>query len=143
VADAKDMGVLREPKLGFPLSAVRVLRNTDKNSIMKAIQELRDEHVKDGSLILFYFSGHGVEYNVSYLLSLGMESNKEEDYGDEAVSVDEIMRLFRGFTSAVNVILLDCCRENDRNHTFKKTKGRLGHDNTEDFGDRPVANQKH
>jgi uncharacterized caspase-like protein len=140
VADAEDMGALCEQKLGFAHSAVKVLRNADKNSIMKAVQELRDEHAKDGSLIWFYYSGHAVEYNgVSYLLPLGMKSNDEEDYVHEAVSMDEIMRLFSGFTSAVNVILLDCCREDDRNHTFKNTKGRLGDDNTlssKGFGER-------
>ncbi len=52
-----------------------------------------------------------------------MESNKEEDYDTEVVSVDEIIRLFSGFTSTVSVILLDCCRENDLNNTFTKTKG--------------------
>jgi hypothetical protein len=52
-----------------------------------------------------------------------LESNKEEGYDTEAVSVDEIVWLFSGFTSVVNVILLDCCRENDLNNTFTKTKG--------------------
>jgi uncharacterized caspase-like protein len=137
VADAEDMGALCKQKLGFAQRAVKVLSNADKSSIMKAVQELRDEHAKDGSLIWFYYSGHAVEYNgVSYLLPLRMKSNEEEDYVRGAVPVDEIMRLFSGFTSAVNVILLDCCREDDRNHTFKYTKGRLGDDNTKGFGKR-------
>ncbi len=49
-----------EDKGTFCLSDVHVLRNTDKNSIMQSVQELRDEHV------------HGI----------GIESNKEEDYDD-------------------------------------------------------------
>jgi hypothetical protein len=53
VTDTEDMGT-------FCLSDVHVLRNTDKNSIMQSVQEHRDEHE------------HGI----------GIESNKEEDYGD-------------------------------------------------------------
>ena len=41
------------------------------------------------------------------------------DYAEEAVSVDAIMRALSAFTSAVNVMLLDCCRENELKTTFK------------------------
>ena len=40
---------------------------------------------------------------------------------------DVIMRMFGNFTSTVNLILLDCCRENELNGTFKKSKGSDGH----------------
>ena len=122
VADAEDMGACCEQLLGF--DTVIILKDANKLAIMQAVRKLRDEHIKPGSLVLFFFSGHGVEHEgVSYLLPLGMASNSEEDLPEEAVSVDSVMRAFSNFPAAVNVLLLDCCRENELNTTFKKSKG--------------------
>jgi uncharacterized caspase-like protein len=128
VADAEDMGACCEQLLGF--DTVIILKDANKLAIMQAVRMLRDEHIKPGSLVLFFFSGHGVEHEgVSYLLPLGMESNNKDDLPEEAVSLDVIMRMFGNFTSTVNLILLDCCRENELelNGTFKKSKGSDGH----------------
>jgi hypothetical protein len=119
VADAEDMGACCE-QLGFARDKIIVLKDANKLAIMQAVRTMRNEHIKDGSLVLFFFSGHGVEYGgVNYLLPLGMTSDNKEDLPEEGVSVDVIMRIFSTPTSAVNVFLLDCCREDDLNVTFK------------------------
>ena len=81
---------------------------------------------------MIFFRGHAVEHEgINYLLPVEMESMKEEDYKDQAVSVDEIMNMLSKFTATVNVMLLDCCRENDLNETFK---GGNGIDSAKGFG---------
>jgi hypothetical protein len=122
VADAHDMGTCCENQLGFDKTIV--LTDANKATIMRVVREMRDDHVKDGSLVLVFFSGHGVEHEgVSYLLPIGMESQNEEDLEEEAVSAHWIMKMFSNFTSTVNVLLLDCCRDDELNNTFTKSKG--------------------
>jgi len=127
VADAEDMGDCFERLLGFETTII--LKDANKSTIMQAVREMREEHIKDGSLVGFFFSGHGVEHEgVSYLLPLGMTSTNEDDLPEEAVSLDCIMRTFSKFTSTVNLLLLDCCRENELNSTFKNSKGSAAYD---------------
>ena len=122
VADAQDMGACCENQLGFDKTIV--LTDANRATIIRVVREMRDDHVKDGSLVLVFFSGHGVEHEgVSYLLPIGMESQNEEDLEEEAVSAHWIMKMFSNFTSTVNVLLLDCCRDDELNNTFTKSKG--------------------
>jgi uncharacterized caspase-like protein len=92
---------------------------------MRSVRELRDDHIKDGSLVVVFFSGHGVEHDgVNYLVPLGMPCGiKPQDYKEEAVSVDAIMENLSRFDAVVNIVLLDCCRQNELNTTFKAFKG--------------------
>jgi hypothetical protein len=61
---------------------------------------MRDDHVTDGSLVLGFFSRHGVEHEgISYLLPIGMESQNEQDLEEEAVSAHWIILLY-------NIIIL-------------------------------------
>ena len=55
-----------------------------------------------------------------------MKSQKEEDYWLEAVSVDMIMEMLSNFIAAVIILLLDSCRDNELNTTFKGSKGAQG-----------------
>jgi hypothetical protein len=82
-----------------------------------------DEQIKDSSLVLFLFGGHGVEYEVfSYLCPLGMgDKIRKDDYAEEAVSVES--RSSQGHLCCK----IDCCRYNELNNTFKNVKG-LGDD---------------
>jgi hypothetical protein len=133
VADAEDMRDCCEHQLGFHVA--RVLTNPKRRDILQALRELR-EAMEDGSLVSFFFSGHGVEHEgVNYLLPLGMESTRVEDHEDQAVYLDLIINKFRKGTAVdcniVNVMLLDCCRENADTKTFKSTNGG---DNASGFG---------
>jgi len=125
VNDAQDMHDCCQQKLRF--DTVTVLKNANKMAIVDAVRNLRDSHIEHGSLVFFFLSGHGVEYEgVNYVLPLEMRSTNEEDYATEAVSVDFILRELSSFTATVNVVLLDCCRENEYNNTFKSSKGARG-----------------
>ena len=103
VADAQDMGACCENQLGFDKTIV--LTDANRATIIRVVREMRDDHVKDGSLVLVFFSGHGVEHEgVSYLLPIGMESQNEKDLEEEAVSTHWIMKMFSNFTSTVTVL---------------------------------------
>ena len=98
VADAQDMGACCENQLGFDKTIV--LTDANRAEIMRVVRAMRDDHVKDGSLVLGFFSRHGVEHEgISYLLPIGMESQNEQDLEEEAVSAHWIILLY-------NIIIL-------------------------------------
>ena len=81
-----------------------------------------EEQIKNGSLVLFFFGGHGVEYEGFGRQGWGTTSGKMT------------MRRRRFLLNRAhhrdlwcNLILLDCCRCNELNDTFKNVKG-LGDD---------------
>eukprot|EP01050_Picozoa_sp_SAG11_P011368 SAG11_NODE_1200_length_5538_cov_8.582460_3_plen_295_part_00 len=66
VADAEDMGACSRA-MGF--DDVTVLRDKTKSQIYQQIRRLRGSVIQSGSIVLFYFSGHGAEHEgVTYLL---------------------------------------------------------------------------
>jgi uncharacterized caspase-like protein len=84
--------------LGFDIA--NVLTNPNRADILQALKEFR-EYIKDGSLVVFFFSGRGAEHEgVNYLLPLGMESTSAEDYEDHAVPLDSILKKLRKGTAA-------------------------------------------
>ena len=108
-----------------------LLKDANTATIMLAICALRDHQIKDSSLVLIFFSVHGVECEgTSYLLPISIKSHDEEDLAVEAVSFDDIMRAVRHFTAVVNLMLLDCFRENDVTFKNGTTKGRAACSNT-------------
>ena len=60
--------------MGF--DTVITLANTNKSSMEHGDQFFFKKHVKGGSLVVIFFSGHGTEFNGDfYLLPLEMRSN--------------------------------------------------------------------
>eukprot|EP00937_MAST-01D_sp_MAST-1D-sp2_P002440 g2440.t1 len=56
-----------------------------------------------------------------------MDTADPEDYDDDAVSLNRVMKeLNRGARNTINILLLDCCRENELDDTFKGTKSAAG-----------------
>ena len=122
VNDATDMGACAQ-RIGFEY--VQVLRDSTQKEIMREIRRLRDERIRPGSLVLLYFSGHGAEHEgVTYLLPRGMESFDPDDYENEAVSLNAVLKLLNSRAEGtLNLLFLDCCRANELDTTFKGTKG--------------------
>lgn len=111
VNDAKDMAKVLEG-LGF-----QVILKTDVGSDTM-IEALRDfgNRLSEGGVGLFYFSGHGIQYNnLNHLIPI--DANNFED--DELVikhgtlGVDDILSRMEGNNQkGVNIIILDACRNN-------------------------------
>jgi TRAP transporter TAXI family solute receptor len=62
---------------------------------------------------LFYFAGHGVQSRgVNYLLPLGVDIQDEADLDIEAVSASNVLSQMRSAGNALNLVILDACRNN-------------------------------
>jgi uncharacterized caspase-like protein len=130
VHDAEDMGTCASDSMGF--DHVHVLRDATKGQIDAQIRRLCDSVIRTGSIVLFYFSGHGAEHEgITYLLPLGMASYEKDDLEGEAVSLNYVLKALNAAAQdTVNLLFLDCCRANDLDPTFKGTKAAGGTDMT-------------
>lgn len=109
VNDAKDMAKVLKG-LGF-----KVILKTDVNlrTMRDAVRDFV-EHLSNGEVGLFYFSGHGNQYNGNnYLIPLEAKISEERDFQYEALSVMDVLERIQGKNKeGVNVIILDACRSN-------------------------------
>lgn len=105
--DAEDMAAtLRD--VGFE---VTVAGDLDKRS-MDATLARFNRAAKGASVALFYFAGHGMQYNGGNYL-LPVDAKLEDDVGlrYEAISLDQVRAAVEE-ASGVKIIILDACRNN-------------------------------
>lgn len=117
-----------EAPLVNPINDARLLKSTltalgfeviehtdlDAESMKTAIRDfgarLRDT---PGSVGLFYFAGHGVQFKgVNYLLPVGRSFASEAEIEDSAINADAILRRIQEGGSKVGFVVLDACRNN-------------------------------
>ncbi|CAF1176372.1 unnamed protein product [Didymodactylos carnosus] len=109
VNDATDLSdTLR--KIGFDVE-LGIDCNYQK---MTQLVEAFADRINDQDLVLFYFSGHGVQWQEqNYLLPVDADEKvkKEIDLKWSAISAQRTVELFSSQTFYVTVFILDCCRK--------------------------------
>lgn len=77
----------------------------------KAIDDFGSRLLATKGVGLFYFSGHGGEFNgTNYLMPKGARISRPVDVQEEAISARRIIGRMEGLGTRVNIIFLDCCR---------------------------------
>ena len=113
LSDAKLIeGTLRE--LGFEVSTAR---DADEDAMEEAIVRLgeRLRELGPDAVGLFYYAGHGVQSSAgrNYLIPVGgARIRGESRLAAKAVSADWVLETMRNSGNAVNVLILDACRNN-------------------------------
>ncbi len=105
--DAQDMAdSLRS--LGFDV----ILRvNADRQGFMQALAEF-SRAVSGAEIGLFFYAGHGMQYNGSnYLMPVGAQLQDEVSIRFELVALEEVQRALDG-SAGVKILVLDACRNN-------------------------------
>jgi len=108
--DSDDMATVLE-QVGFE---VMVLKDASLKKMKKAIQQF-GEKLKKGGVGLFYFAGHGVQYQgENYLFPIGaMQSvTVAEHLPYETLRVGYLLATMEGARNNLNVVILDACRNN-------------------------------
>jgi formylglycine-generating enzyme required for sulfatase activity len=96
-------------KLGFE---VTTLRDLDLRHMKSAIDEFT-AGLSNGSLGLFYFSGHGVQVNsVNYLLPVDFAASSQADVEYEAYPATRVQEKMEESGARLRVMVLDACRNN-------------------------------
>jgi len=115
--DVDEMKILLEKK-GFEVTKIK---DADLKKMKKSINDftrtIRKEQSRGGQRVisLFYYGGHGNYYqkeNKSYLIPIKSEIEFEEQYEDEAYSVNLLLKLLYGSGNYLNIVMLDACRSN-------------------------------
>jgi len=108
--DARDMAAaLRD------LQFDRVIEVVDANlQGMKSALYDFDQELQQGGTGVFYYAGHGVQYNgENYLLPIEANTPQlESDLYSEALALDAVLGSFRRANTEVSIVILDACRSN-------------------------------
>ncbi|MDM8560684.1 SUMF1/EgtB/PvdO family nonheme iron enzyme [Candidatus Parabeggiatoa sp. HSG14] len=123
VNDAVDMAkVLRN--LGFEVILKTNLKT--KAAMKKAVLKFRRRLSRNGGVGLFYFSGHGFQYeNVNYLVPLHAVAPSEVDIEDEMLTTNYVLRHLEGVNNkGVNLIVLDACRDSIPSDFFENRENK-------------------
>lgn len=107
-------------ELGF-----EVVTATDANrdKMLRAINQFA-EKMATADVGLFYFSGHGVQSKgVNYLVPLGYSMSSEAELEVETVSANRVLAKMDSAPTRVNIVILDCCRNDPFARGFRQTGG--------------------
>jgi carboxyl-terminal processing protease len=96
--------------------------DADQTQMKRAIQDFSAQlaAVGGGATGLFFYAGHGLQVGgTNYLIPIHAKIAREGDVELEAVSVDLVMKQMAFADSAVNIVILDACRNNPLSRGFR------------------------
>jgi len=116
INDASDMAETLK-KLGFE---VILKLDADQRTMLKAVHEF-GQRLSDGSIGLFYYSGHGVQYESrNYLVPIKADISREFDIEFEAVDANYVLQqMDLTNNNGVNITIFDACRNNPFLRSFR------------------------
>ncbi len=116
--DARSMAGCLE-SLGF---TVHVIVNADKREMETAIRRFGGR-LQAGGVGLFFYAGHGMQINgANYLIPIGTRIEKDADVPYEAVDVGRVLSEMAHAGNAMNIVILDACRDNPFRRSFRSRK---------------------
>lgn len=108
--------------LGFN---TRVIVDADKRGIEMAIRRFGDQ-LRSGGVGLFFYAGHGMQVGgVNYLIPIGSRIEKDTDVPYEAVDLGRVLSEMAHAGNAMNIVILDACRDNPFKRSFRSHKSGL------------------
>ncbi len=115
VHDALEVAAILK-KYGF---TVLLDTNSDRATMNRVINDFGDSLVKKNGVGLFYYSGHGIQYNArNFLLPVKSSIRREADIEDEAIAVSKIFEKCNISKNGLSLIVLDACRNNPYSEKF-------------------------
>jgi hypothetical protein len=96
-------------KLGFD---VRRESNVGRGDMLRTLSDFASK-VPAGATAFVYYAGHGMQVGgVSYLVPVDMEISSEQKVPLRAVPLTMVLEALAASRSAVNIVVLDACRNN-------------------------------
>ncbi|MBP7341892.1 MAG: caspase domain-containing protein [Smithellaceae bacterium] len=120
VNDAADMAASLT-RMGF---TVILKKNANLEAMEEAIENFGGR-LKRGGVGLFYYAGHGIQAGgTNYLIPVGAKIKKESDLRYRAVDAGRILDEMQNAENGMNIVILDACRDNPFNRSFRSaTRG--------------------
>jgi hypothetical protein len=80
-----------------------------------------------GALAVFYYAGHGVQVKgENYLIPVDARIREEYEVSRECFKVDGVLAALKDSPSRLNVVVLDCCRDNPFKRSWSRSGGGQG-----------------
>ena len=118
VNDAADMAE-QLSLLGFE---VILHTDLDRKGMRQAIREF-GERLKKVDVGLFYYAGHGIQLNGrNYLVPVKIDLSSADEVEDESIDANAVLRKMETAGNAVNIVILDACRNNPYASAFRSIK---------------------
>ncbi|MBO6920559.1 MAG: caspase family protein, partial [Rhizobiaceae bacterium] len=119
--DAELMSTTLE-SVGFD---VTVVSDADLPSFRKALTEFGRKLRNSDAVGLFYYAGHGVQMDgENFLIPVDANVQDETELSWQALRVNDVLRVMRRDSNAVNIVILDACRNNPfPGNTRSNTRG--------------------
>lgn len=94
-------------------------RNLNQAVMRRAIREFGDEIAK-GGVGLFYYAGHGMQIRGrNFLIPVGSDIRREDEVEDQAVDARLVLEKMASAKNALNLVILDACRNNPFASSFR------------------------
>jgi uncharacterized caspase-like protein len=104
---------------------VQILENADRITMQRAIVEF-GRKLRDGTVGLFYFAGHGMQVRGSnFLIPVKASIESEEEVEVESVDVAYVMARMATARNQFNIVILDACRNNPFQRSFRSASNGL------------------
>lgn len=98
---------------------VAIHHDLSRTQIGRELSKFLKDH-KNADVTLFYFAGHGMQYeNQNYLIGVDAKLETEFDIEAEAIDLDKITKLMKK-SSKASLIFIDACRDNPLSDEFYK-----------------------
>lgn len=116
--DARDMADALE-QIGFDTTLVV---DVDRREMGRSIRDFGKKLRKRGGVGLFYYAGHGMQIdNRNYLIPVDSPMEEEDEVPYESVDVGSVLAKMESAGNALNVIILDACRNNPFPSQFRSS----------------------
>jgi len=97
-----------------------LLTDADQRKKERTIREFGDQLRQRKGVGLFYYAGHGIQFDgENYLLPTDIKPSTEEDVRYDAVLLGKLLAQMRAADNAMNVVILDACRNNPFSRSFR------------------------
>jgi uncharacterized caspase-like protein len=122
VNDAKAFSAALK-ELGF---TVFTFLNADQKTMKRAIDEF-GVMLKDYSVALFYFAGHGSQVKgINYLIPVDASLRIEQDVDYDCIDVGRLLGKMEAAETSTNIVILDACRDNPFERSWSGRSGVKG-----------------
>lgn len=116
VNDANDISRALS-QLGFE---VIIKTNVTRDQFKAAIREFDDKLSSTNGVGLFYFAGHGIQYDGdNHLVPIDADIQRAYEIEDQTIEMQMILKLMEYKKNPMNIVILDACRNNPYTRSFR------------------------
>ncbi len=114
-------------KVGF---TVTTRTDAGLTEMKDALREFIDSLYADDSeetVALVYFAGHGLQIDGrNYLIPVDAKVERDYEVPDETLAMDSVMRALESAGEGLNILILDCCRDNPFSRSWSGGRSAAG-----------------